>query len=222
MTIENSRKAKTEPFRFRWMPGGMWLLYNKSFTKQLVNVVGLSKKEAREVRKAAKPVYKDIVDRIPKFEKEDIFEMNIINCALFSSFYLNLKEKPSLEVMTNYYRESMGTSATKWFCKISGKKKFIKKTIDKYKRVAELKAADRNPYSWNMSFSLYEDGSGYECRFTKCGICHLMKELGIEEIIPAMCKLDYAMNEWGKTSNFDRKYTLASGGPYCDCGYKKK
>lgn len=200
----------------------MWLLYNKSFTKQLVHVVGLSKKEAREVRKAAKPVYKDIVDRIPKFEKGDIFEMNIINCALFSSFYLSLKEKPSLEIMTNYYRESMGTSATKWFCKKSGKKKFMKKTIDKYKRVAELKAADRNPYSWNMSFHLYEDGSGYECRFTKCGICHLMKELGIEEIIPAMCKLDYAMSEWGKASNFDRKYTLASGGPYCDCGYKKK
>lgn len=200
----------------------MWLLYNKSFTKQLVHVVGLSKKEAREVRKAAKPVYKDIVDRIPKFEKEDIFEMNIINCALFSSFYLSLKEKPSLEIMTNYYRESMGTSATKWFCKKSGKKKFSKKTIDKYQRVAELKAADRNPYSWNMSFSLYEDGSGYECRFTKCGICHLMKELGIEEIIPAMCKLDYAMSEWGKASHFDRKSTLASGGPYCNCGYKKK
>lgn len=24
------------------------------------------------------------------------------------------------------------------------------------------------------------------------------------------------------TANFVREYTLASGGPYCDCGYKKK
>jgi hypothetical protein len=23
-------------------------------------------------------------------------------------------------------------------------------------------------------------------------------------------------------SEFARKYTLASGGPYCDCGYRKK
>jgi hypothetical protein len=23
-------------------------------------------------------------------------------------------------------------------------------------------------------------------------------------------------------TNFVRQYTLASGGPYCDCGYKKK
>ena len=34
-----------------------------------------------------------------------------------------------------------------------------------------LKAADRNPYSWNMEFYEYPDGSGYEGRFTRCGIC---------------------------------------------------
>ena len=48
-----------------------------------------------------------------------------------------------------------------------------------------------------------------------------MKELGIAEIIPAMCHLDYAMSEAGGTTEFMRQYTLASGGPYCDCGYKK-
>ena len=26
----------------------------------------------------------------------------------------------------------------------------------------------------------------------------------------------------GGVSDFVREYTLASGGPYCDCGYKKK
>jgi len=49
-----------------------------------------------------------------------------------------------------------------------------------------------------------------------------MRELGIEEIVPAMCHLDYAMTEAGGASEFVREYTLASGGPYCDCGYKKK
>ena len=34
--------------------------------------------------------------------------------------------------------------------------------------------------------------------------------------------LDYAMSEAGGVTNFVRKYTLALGGPYCDCGYKKK
>ena len=30
------------------------------------------------------------------------------------------------------------------------------------------------------------------------------------------------MSEAGGVTNFVRQYTLASGGPYCDCGYKKK
>ena len=68
----------------------------------------------------------------------------------------------------------------------------------------------------------YKDRSGYEARFTKCGICTLMKEYGLFDLVPAMCRLDYAMAEAGGASEFVREYTLASGGPYCDCGYKRK
>ena len=53
------------------------------------------------------------------------------------------------------------------------------------KATAALRAADRNPYSWNMDFYEYPDGSGYEGRFTKCGICVLMKKLGLYDLTPA-------------------------------------
>ena len=108
------------------------------------------------------------------------------------------------------------------FCCKSGKSKFTAKDIAAMKATAALKAADRNPYSWNMDFYEYPDGSGYEGRFTKCGICVLMKELGLYDLTPALCRLDYTMSEAGGVTNFVRQYTLASGGPYCDCGYKKK
>ena len=49
-----------------------------------------------------------------------------------------------------------------------------------------------------------------------------MKELGLYEYVPALCALDYAMSEAGGAADFIREYTLASGGPFCDCGYKKK
>lgn len=208
--------------KYMGMPFGMWLLYRKSFQHQLVAVLKLDTREAKRVRLRAKNDYKAIIERIPPFEKGDIFKMNIVNCALFSAFYRNLKDKPPLEALTVYYQEAMGIWATKWFCRKGGKKKFAEATAQKYQRVARLHAGKRNPYSWNMDFIPYGDDSGYECRFTSCGICHLMKELGIEEAIPAMCALDYAMNEWGGASEFVREYTLASGGPYCDCGYKKK
>jgi hypothetical protein len=36
-----------------------------------------------------------------------------------------------------------------------------------------------------------------------------------------MRRLDYTMADASGASRFVREYTLASGGPYCDCGYKK-
>ena len=49
-----------------------------------------------------------------------------------------------------------------------------------------------------------------------------MTEVGLKKLIPAMCRLDYTMSAAGGVTDFVREYTLASGGPYCDCGYKKK
>lgn len=104
----------------------------------------------------------------------------------------------------------------------SGKRKFTKKDICDMKATAALKAADRNPYSWNMEFYEYKDGSGYEGRFSSCGICVLMKKFGLYDLTPALCHLDYTMSEAGSVTDFVRRYPIASGGPYYDCRYKKK
>ncbi len=141
---------------------------------------------------------------------------------MFSAFCLNLPDYHSADKMTKYYRDAMMTGAMKWFCRWSGKRKFTRRDINGMKKTAAFRAADRNKYSWNMEFLPYTDDSGYEARFSKCGICTLMTELGLKEYIPAMCRLDYTMSEAGGRIEFIRTYTLASGGPYCDCGYKKK
>ncbi len=208
--------------RYMGMPWGMWSLFAGSFRRQLTHVLGYDPKTAKGIAAGAKRRYREIIGRLPEFEKADRFRMNIVNCAMFSAFVLNLPEKPDPEKAAAYYRESMMTGPMKWFCRWSGRKKFTPSDLEGMKRTAELRAADRNPYSWNMDYLPYRDGSGYEARFTKCGICTLMKELGIYDLVPAMCRLDYIMSEAGGTSVFVREHTLASGGPYCDCGYLKK
>ena len=208
--------------RYFGMPAGMWLLFAGSFQKKLTEKLNYPIKEAKHISIKAHIKYREIIKKLPEFEKGDRFLMNITNCALFSAFILNLPERPSAEQMTAYYSAAMMTGPMKLFCRISGKKKFTPKDIDGMKQTAALKAADRNPYSWNMDFYPYTDGSGYEARFTKCGICTLMREFGLFDMVPAMCRLDYTMSEAGGVSDFVRRYTLAAGGPYCDCGYKKK
>ncbi len=204
------------------MPMGMWALFARSFRTQLTEVFGCGEDTARLAAKKAKTRYREIIARLPEFEKADRFKMNIVNCAMLGAFVLSMPQRPAVEPLTEYYARAMMTKPMKWFCRRSGKAKYTEKDIAGMKATAALRAADRNPYSWNMDFYEYPDGSGYEGRFTRCGICVLMKELGLYDLTPAMCRLDYTMSEAGGVTDFVRQYTLASGGPYCDCGYKKK
>ena len=207
--------------KYAGMPMGMWVLFSTSFRKNLTTFFGLDDAAAKDAARRAKGRYKAIISDIPEFEKADRFKMNIVNCAMLCAFILSMPKRPDVETLTEYYEAAMMTPLMKAFCRKSGKSKFSDKDIQGMKQTAALKAADRNPYSWNMDYYPYPDGSGYEARFTQCGICTLTKKLGLYDLTPAMCHLDYAMSDAGGTADFVRRYTLASGGPCCDCGYKK-
>ena len=204
------------------MPLGMWALFAGSFRRQLTVVFGYDAAAAKEIMKRAKPQYRKLIAKLPAFEKADRFQMNIVNCAMLGAFVLSMPQRPDVEALTDYYAKAMMTKPMRWFCRQSGKNKYSASDIAAMRETAAFRAADRNPYSWNMDFYLYPDGSGYEGRFSKCGICTLMQKLGLYDLTPALCHLDYTMSEAGGVTDFVRTYTLASGGPYCDCGYKKK
>ena len=61
----------------------------------------------------------------------------------------------------------------------------------------------------------FEKGDRFKMNLVNCAMIGAF-------ITPALCRLDYTMSEAGGVTDFVRQYTLASGGPYCDCGYKKK
>lgn len=208
--------------KYMGMPWGMWALFKSSFQRQLTETFGYSAEEAQNIMRTAKPTYQSIIGEMPEFESGDRFKMNLVNCAMIGAVILAMPQRPDVERLTTFYAKSMMTPAMRWFCRKSGKKKFTETDIQNMKASAQLKAADRNPYSWNLEYHEYPDGSGYEARFTRCGICQLMKKLGLYDLTPALCHLDYDMTEAGEAADFVREYTLASGGPYCDCGYKKK
>lgn len=204
------------------MPWGMWALFAASFRKQLTETLGYDEAAAKEITRAAKPKYQEIIAGLPEFEAADRFKMNAVNCAMLCAFILSMPQRPQVQPLTDYYARAMMTGPMKWYCRKSGKQKYSQKDIAGMKAAAALRAADRNPYSWNTDFFEYEDGSGYEARFTTCGICAIMREHGLFDLTPALCHLDYTMAEADGVTDFVRQYTLASGGPYCDCGYKKK
>ena len=207
--------------KYSGMPSMMWKIYEKSFGKNLQNVLGFDKHQSSKMTRNAKATYKEIIERLPRFEKGDRYLVNSLSCAQLAAFYLQIDKKPSLDKMTEYYDKSMMTNVTKFFFKLKGKKAFSKRELEGLKKTESRRDGDRNPYSWNMSMEVFEDGIGYRTEFSHCGICYLLTELGIPEIIPAMCRLDYAMAE-AMGVEFKRDCTIGAGDAYCDNNYYKR
>ena len=102
------------------MPMAMWAVFAKSFEKQLTEVLGYDTKTAKAIRKTAKLKYKEIIAKLPEFEKGDRFSMNIIGCAMLGAFVLCMPRRPDTELLTVYYENAQMTPLMKWFCRQSG------------------------------------------------------------------------------------------------------
>lgn len=152
--------------KYMGMPMALWAIFTRSFRKNLETCFGLNATEAKEVTRKAKVRYKKIIRELPEFEKEDRFKMNIVSCAMIGAFVLSMPKRPDVKTLTNYYRDSSMTPLVSWFFRQSGKLKFSEKDRQQMQKTARLKAADRNPFSWNMDYFEYPDGSGYEAVFT--------------------------------------------------------
>ena len=55
----------------RWtgMPMAMWAVFARSFQTQLTAVLGYDAVTAKQITKTAKPKYKEIIAKLPEFEK---------------------------------------------------------------------------------------------------------------------------------------------------------
>ena len=64
--------------KYAGMPAGMWLLFAGSFRKHLSSVLSYDQETARIVSAKAKPKYREIIGKLPEFEKAHRFKMNMI------------------------------------------------------------------------------------------------------------------------------------------------
>lgn len=201
--------------KYSALPKLMWMVFKKDFKKQLTETFNES--NPKQVMKNAHLRYKEILAGVDEFEKDDRFLMNILSCAMLSSILLTVENKYDLETVRVYYRKVMCEN-TILKSKAKKSKSYTLKGREKLKKSAEESMSNENPYSWKFTVEEGKTLNQYVATFYTCGICYLMRKLGLEEYIPAMCSLDYDMARLNNTK-FTREFTLASGGKYCDCHY---
>lgn len=195
----------------------MWLAFKGTFKK---NLSVLGEGGGGKFMSAARKTYKTILGGVDEFDKDDGFLVNILSCAMFSAVLLNLKERPALEQARAYYKKAMDDN---FFMRYAAthSDSYTEKGRNKLKASAKKSEKNKNPYSWKFGVTDGPTINQYTATFYTCGICYLMEKLGLKEYIPAMCSYDYDMAAMNNTAFF-REYTLAGGGPYCDCHYNHK
>lgn len=204
--------------KYTFLPKMMWVAFRGTFTEALSDVLNV--KKPKTVMKRAHKKYKEILGDVDQFEKNDRFLFNILSASMLAAVLLAVDEKPTVEQARQFYSTAMKNN---FFMNRAAAKSdsYTAKGREKLKADAERSQGNTNPYSWKFEVEDGQTINQYTATFYTCGICHLMKSLGLEEYVPAMCAFDYDMAEMGGTT-FTREYTLASGGPYCDCHYDHK
>lgn len=203
--------------QYGFMPRLMWAAFAPGFKAALPMITD---DDAERTMRAAKARYQSILAKVNEFDRDDRFLVNILSGAMLAAVYIGLSQKPDVDTLGQYYEKAMDTAVMRRF--LAHKKYYTVKAQAKLKQSAERsRTRTPNPYSWVYDYTPGPDINSYTATFYTCGLCHLLKSLGVEEITPAMCRYDYVMAEKSNTV-FTREYTLASGGPYCDCHYKKR
>lgn len=197
-------------------PRGMWLLFRSGFEKALP-LLGIQIPDG--LMKQVKRKYWEIIETIQPFGKNDALEMNIISAAMLAAVYLSLPEKPEVKAVERYYAAAMDIPVMGFFLKRSDY--YTTKYQSNLAAKAQRSRLSTNPYSWRLTFTPGPTLDSFDAVFDHCGICHLFQQLGIGDVVPAMCAYDYTMAEKAGTV-FTRKYTIAGGGPHCDCHYQKE
>lgn len=197
------------------MPKLYWKVFKGGFERELKNTLGFS--DTAKIMKKAKVKYREMIESVQPFERRTRFISNIILASILGGIYLALDKKPDIEKMNVFTREALMNNRVMLKSVVS-ERNYTAKGQEKLRREAEISMNDSNPYLWQYIFEAGTSLMEYTATFKTCGILHLYRMWNIEELTPAMCRLDYDMAAANNTE-FIREQTLADGGEYCDCHY---
>jgi len=75
----------------------------------------------------------------------------------------------------------------------------------------------QHPYDWDIDYRNIDDDN-FEIDIKSCGFIEYARKYGGENMLPAICQVDYLISSLCGVG-FDRSQTLGAGGCMCDCRY---
>ncbi len=119
--------------------------------------------------KKAKKKYREMIESVQPFEQRTRYISNIILASILGGIYLSLDEKPDIEKMTVFTRESLMNNCIMLKVIVS-EKNYTAEGQEKLRLAAEQSLSDSNPYSWQFTFEAGKSLMEYTATFKTCGM----------------------------------------------------
>ena len=190
-----------------------WLVYRRAILNHLAI---LSKENPKELYKEARRVYKREMKLLPDYGENDVLKLNLAHGILLYAIYESCEQKPGVNELRKFYHDVILSSKIVKNLFANTDMTCAKRIKNETKRAARSEKAT-HPYTWQYTISDIGD-KRFTAKFSRCGIYDYFKSKGLEQLVPAMCLMDYSFCEV-QNHIFLRKETLETGGRMCDCTY---
>ena len=191
-------------------------LFSSPMKKVLTEKYG--KEYALSIMKKSKCLYKTLVEEADDIGSDNPMAYNELFALVFIAPYLASEKKIPPEVITLMMERSL--YYIRWYfsrtnLNTTKGKNENKKNIMKY--VKWYTPEKEKAYSTSFKIDFENEPYSGACyyRITRCPICSYSKKIGAEELMSSLCELDSLMVKL-QHGVLHRKFTIASGGPYCD------
>lgn len=174
--------------------------------------------DVKEVIRKSKPIYKDLLTKVEGISDKNPMAHNITTAFVIIAVWLASDREISPDVMgdaVNAMLDSGFLKAIMGMVNMNSEKgvRFLKNNIKKSAAYAEKHPEEYNTWKFVFDDSLHKDGFYYH--FTFCPIADFCSRYGYQEIMPALCNIDYVTIGM-MHSVLKREHTIASGGDICD------
>lgn len=177
------------------------------------------KKTTKKALKKAKPIYKELLQKVEDIGADNPMASNIYMCFVFFAIWQAAKDELTIEGMRTVTQKMLNTKIAQKM--VGGRNMNIKEDYEKGREKMQRAKdwADQHPEykekTWDINFDDTKHKDGYFYYFTRCPLEKFARENSFMDILPVCCNLDHLMAQ-ANHGVLRRDYTLATGGKICD------
>ncbi len=174
---------------------------------------------AEQMMKKAKPIYRDLLNRMDDIGSDNPMASNVYTSFVFIAVWKAAEGKITVKALREISKEVMQFKPLKLaglFINANQKKgiESIRNTMLKNAQWLEEHPKYKK-YSWDFNFDESKHKDGYYYHFTQCPLNTFARREGLLDVLQVMCDVDY-LSAGLMHAKLYRKHTLASGGKICD------